>query len=182
MVALYGSNYPAFAGMAGPPVPPLQQMFADIAVAAGCTPERRHRLVAAALVPYLDLPDLLRDISCPCSPDRYIRHLLHAGENYTVLAIVWRPGQMSPVHGHRTWCALGIHRGSMTEMHFGADAQGPVPRSCAQLKVGDISHAPPEPDAIHRLANLGTETAISIHVYGARHDRLGHEVNHVWAA
>ena len=30
-------------------------------------------------------------------------------------------------------------------------------------------------------ANLGTETAISIHVYGARFDQLGHAVNRVWA-
>jgi 3-mercaptopropionate dioxygenase len=182
MVALHGSNDPALAGMTEPSLPLLQQMFADIAVAVAGEPERRHRLVAAALVPYLNVPELLQDMSCPCSPDRYVRHLLHAGETYSVLAIVWRPGQMSPVHGHRTWCALGIHRGSMTEMHFGTGSQLPIARSSAQLAVGDISHAPGEPDAIHRLANLGTETAISIHVYGARHDRLGDAVNHVWAA
>jgi predicted metal-dependent enzyme (double-stranded beta helix superfamily) len=182
MISLRGSDYPTFAGIAEQPVPPLQQMFADIAVAAACAPERRHRRVAAALLPYLDLPDLLQDVPCPCSPERYIRHLLHAAEDYTVLALVWRPGQMSPVHGHRSWCALGIHRGSMTEMQFTPGVQGPVPRSCVQLEIGDISHAPPEPDAIHRLANLGTETAISIHVYGARYDRLGQEVNQVWAA
>jgi 3-mercaptopropionate dioxygenase len=48
--------------------------------------------------------------------------------------------------------------------------------------VGDASHAVAAPDVIHRLANLGTETAVSIHVYGARYDRLGEQVNHVWAA
>src|SRR5580698_6158132 len=182
MLGLHGWDHPVFAGAAEQLVSPLQRMFADIALAAASPLAQRHGRVAAALLPYLDLPDLLRDISCPCSPDRYVRHLLHAAEDYTVLALVWRPGQMSPVHGHRSWCALGIHRGSMTEMQFTPGAQGPVPRSCEQLEVGDISHAPPEPDAIHRLANLGTETAISIHVYGARFDQLGHAVNRVWAA
>jgi predicted metal-dependent enzyme (double-stranded beta helix superfamily) len=70
----------------------------------------------------------------------------------------------------------------MTETLFALDADQPAPRASTQLQVGDISHAPAEPGAIHRLANLGTETAISIHVYGARFDRLGHAVNRIWAA
>lgn len=182
MIGLHGRDHLAFAGATEQLLSPLHQMLADIALAAVCLPERRHRRVASALLPYLGLPDLLRDIPCPCSPDGYVRHLLHSAEDHTVLALVWRPGQMSPVHGHRSWCALGIHRGSMTETHFTLGSRGPVPRTCAQLEVGDISHAPPDPGAIHRVANLGTETAISIHVYGARYDRLGHEVNQVWAA
>jgi predicted metal-dependent enzyme (double-stranded beta helix superfamily) len=164
------------------PVPsPLQRLIAEIAVAAASAPSRRHRAVAAALQPYLGVPDLLRDTACPCAPDRYVRHLLHAGADHTVLALVWRPGQMSPVHGHRSWCALGIHRGTMVETSFALGDPGPVPRGCTQRKIGNISHAPADPNAIHRLANLGTETAISIHVYGARFDRLGEQVNHVWA-
>jgi 3-mercaptopropionate dioxygenase len=182
MIGVHGHDRLAFAVAPEQFVSPLQQMFADIALAAASPLERRHRRVAAALLPYLDLPDLLRDVACPCSPDRYVRHLLHAAEDHTVLALVWRPGQMSPVHGHRSWCALGIHRGSMTETQFSLGSHGPVPRTCVQLDVGNISHGPAEPDAIHRLANLGTETAISIHVYGARYDRLGHEVNQIWAA
>jgi predicted metal-dependent enzyme (double-stranded beta helix superfamily) len=164
-----------------PPLPPLQRLIAEIERATANPLVRRHRAVAAALQPYLGMPDLLRDIPCPCSPDRYVRHVLHAGLEHTVLALVWRPGQMSPVHGHRSWCALGIHQGYMTETLFAPGQPDPVPRSCAQRRVGNISHAPADPNAIHRLANLGTETAISIHVYGARHDRLGDQVNHVWA-
>jgi hypothetical protein len=46
-----------------------------------------------------------------------------------------------------------------------------------------VSHAPADPAAaIHRLANLGTETAISIHVHGARYDQLGEQVHRVWLA
>ena len=182
MIGLQGLDRGSFPRTAALLVSPLQQMIADVAVAAASPLDRRHRRVASALLPYLDQQDLLRDVATPCSPDRYVRHLLHAAEDHTILALVWRPGQMSPVHGHRSWCALGIHRGSMTETQFTLGARGPVPRTCAQLEVGDISHAPPDPGAIHRVANLGTETAISIHVYGARYDRLGHEVNHVWAA
>jgi predicted metal-dependent enzyme (double-stranded beta helix superfamily) len=49
-----------------------------------------------------------------------------------------------------------------------------------QLREGALSHAPAG-GAIHRVANLGTEIAISIHVYGVPYDRLGHDVNDVRA-
>jgi 3-mercaptopropionate dioxygenase len=169
-------------GTVPPHVSPLQRLFVDVGLAAASPLSIRHAAVGAALEPYLKVPDLLSDVACPASPDRYMRHLLHAGRDYTILALVWEPGQMSPVHGHRSWCALGIHRGCMTESFFGLAHQAPVPRGCAQRNVGDVSHSPADPAAIHRLANLGTETAISIHVYGARYDQLGAQVNHVWAA
>lgn len=38
---------------------------------------------------------------------------------------------------------------------------------------------PPEED-IHRVTNAGTDTAISIHVYGADIGRLGSSINHVF--
>lgn len=166
----------------GSSVSPLRRLFADIDLAATVPLHWRHRAVAEAMQPYLRLPDLLRGLSCPCSPDRYVRHLLHAAPEHTVLALVWRPGQMSPVHGHRSWCALGIHQGHMVETLFVPGQDGPVPTGCAQLAVGDISHGPAAPEAIHRLANLGTATSISIHVYGAPYDRLGDQVNHIWAS
>src|SRR3954453_15546782 len=83
----------------------LQQMLQDIDLAAATALAWRHLAVAAALQPYLGHPDLLCGVECPCSSERYVRHLLHAGTQHTVLALVWRPGQMSPFHGHRSWCA-----------------------------------------------------------------------------
>lgn len=69
----------------------------------------------------------------------------------------------------------------MVETFFSPGTQGVVPRGCVQRREGDVSYAPADPNAVHRLANLGTETAISIHVYGAQYDRLGDQVNQVWA-
>jgi 3-mercaptopropionate dioxygenase len=166
----------------GPSISPLPQLFADIDLAATSPLRSRHRAVAAALPPYLGRPDLLHGVACPCPPDRYVRHLLHAGREHTVLVLVWRPGQMSPVHGHRSWCALGIHSGHMVETLFTPGHLGPRPHGCTSLTVGDVSDGPAGPDAIHRLANLGTATAISIHVYGARYDRLAENLNRVYAA
>jgi predicted metal-dependent enzyme (double-stranded beta helix superfamily) len=164
----------------------LDDLRIDVAAAVAGPLAQRHCRVAEALAPYLGRPDLLSASACQCSPDRYLRHLLHAAHDYTILALVWRPRQMSPVHGHRTWCAFGLHQGWMVESFYhpetkGGEAQAGEPQGCAPRRAGDISHSAAEPNAAHRLANLGTKTAISIHVYGAPYDRLGAEVNQIWS-
>jgi hypothetical protein len=76
---------------------PLAGMLNDVARAVtgpiGC----RDRDVAAALAPYLGRLGLLDGVACPGGSEKYTRHLLHAGAGYSVLALVWRPRQMSPV-------------------------------------------------------------------------------------
>lgn len=166
---------------AGNAAPSLQRMLADVALAAQAPLALRDGAVAAALAQHVADPGLLRGIACPCARERYARHLLYAADGYSVLAIAWRPGQMSPVHGHRTWCAVGFARGWLAETFFRRGTSGPVPVACVQRRPGDVSHAAADPDAIHRIANLGTEDAVSIHVYGAAFDRIGQDVNQVWA-
>ena len=161
----------------------LSAMLDAIAIAAGGDVGARHVQVAEALAPYLGLADLLAGRDCPCNPQRYMRHLLHNNveAGYAVVAIVWEPGQMSPVHGHRTWCALGVHRGWLAETFFARDGQAVKPTGCTPRGPGAVSHATADLDAIHRLANLGTEEAISIHVYGVGFDDFGEGVNEVYA-
>jgi predicted metal-dependent enzyme (double-stranded beta helix superfamily) len=167
----------------------LARMLGDVADAAIAPLAERDRIMAAVLAAHLHQPELLEGIACPCNPARYTRHLLHADPagGYAVVAIAWRPGQMSPVHGHRTWCALGIVNGLLTETLFRLEAgagEGEIvrPVTCIARRPGDVSHAPASRNAIHRLANLGTEEAVSIHVYGVSYDDFGDGVNHVWAA
>ena len=74
--------------------------------------------VAEVLAAAAAAPDLLDGVDYTPSPARYARILLRDRRTYCVLALVWSPGQMSPVHGHRTWCALAVHRGALTETHF----------------------------------------------------------------
>jgi len=146
-------------------------------------PPRIDRHLAEILGAYVGEPDLLSGIACPADETRYARHLLHAGDLYSVLAIVWMPGQMSPVHGHKTWCALGVHLGTLTEALFRpASGGGWGLDRVVQRHPGAVSHMPENAPLSHRVANLGTTTAISIHVYGAAFDRLGREVNRIWAS
>jgi predicted metal-dependent enzyme (double-stranded beta helix superfamily) len=162
-------------------VPSLTMMRADIdrAVRATACPDPAR--IAAALSPYLDDPDLLHGIVCRCDPARYTRHLLGEGDGYCILGIAWRPGQMSPVHAHKAWCALGVHRGWLVESFFDAAAGTARPVGCRPLGIGATSHTPADAAAIHRIANVGVADALSIHVYGASYDRLGADVNLVLA-
>ncbi|MBO1074500.1 cysteine dioxygenase family protein [Roseomonas marmotae] len=159
-------------------------MLNDIEDAVTAGGHDRPRRIAAALQPYLGRPDLLPlEVRRSC-PQGYIRHLLHANpkQHYAVVALVWRPGQMSPVHAHLTWCALGVHHGVLTEGFYEPPEGNELPRhkECRLQPVGSTSHGPADLHLIHRLANLGSSEAISIHVYGADFDRFGQEVNHIF--
>jgi predicted metal-dependent enzyme (double-stranded beta helix superfamily) len=154
----------------------LDAMLDAIAEAASTPLPQRPAAVAAAIARHAAQPNLLAGRDCPCNPDRYIRHLLGEGPGYAVVALVWRPGQMSPVHAHRTWCALGVHAGTLTE-HFFTSGTPPRPSAAILRRPGETSHGGADPDLIHRIANCSAETAISIHVYGVAHDELAQGVN-----
>jgi predicted metal-dependent enzyme (double-stranded beta helix superfamily) len=162
---------------------PLDTMLAGIAQAARGPLAQRPAAVAEAIGAFAAHDDLLAGKDCPCCPDRYIRHLLHsdAEAGYAVVALVWRPGQMSPVHGHRTWCAFAVHAGVLTETYY-APGEPPVPQATKLLRPGEGSHGAADPALIHRLANLSCRTAISIHCYGVAFDRFGNDVNEIHAA
>ncbi|MFD1109293.1 cysteine dioxygenase family protein [Pseudoroseomonas ludipueritiae] len=159
-------------------------MLADIHHAVAGDAPGCPRRVAAAIHAYLHDPELLDGIACPSCPNGYIRHLLHADSSgrYAVVALVWRPGQMSPVHAHRTWCALGVHRGVLSEAFYDLPEGNSSPCQTATLLRGQgaVSFGPADLRTIHRLANLGTAEAVSIHVYGASFDRFGQDVNHLF--
>ncbi len=161
----------------------IATLIEAVADAAATARDQRHRAVGQALAPFLGDPDLLDGIPCPCGPDRYTRHLLHEDRRggWAMVAIAWLPGQRSPVHGHRTWCAFGVHDGVLEERHFTLEAEGPVLRSAAARRVGATSAGPADIALIHQLANVSSAPALSIHVYGVGFDRFGDGVNHVYA-
>jgi predicted metal-dependent enzyme (double-stranded beta helix superfamily) len=117
------------------------------------------------------------------SHDNYARHVLHgdAAGRFSILSIVWNPGQMSPIHAHLTWCAVAVYRGTLIETLFRADATGstPVALRTVTRTAHTLSFDWPL-TAIHRVANEGAETAISIHVYGLGRDRITSGVNRIY--
>ena len=115
--------------------------------------------------------------------ESYARHVLHSDPDrrYTVLALVWREGQASPVHAHHAWCAYTVASGELFEERFSYDAacQGAVAVDSGLKRTGDGGCGRAGVDQIHRIRNNHSETAISVHVYGVPATELRHGVNNV---
>ncbi|MEV4191115.1 cysteine dioxygenase family protein [Streptomyces toxytricini] len=153
----------------------------------GLTPEQTAHQVCECVAPHLGAPDLLTPEQCEGSPDRYRQHVLHAEPDgsFSVVALVWLPGQETTIHDHVSWCVAGVHQGQEGELRYRL-----VPAtetSAARLTatetvvngVGDVCGFAP-PGDIHKVRNSCGTKAISIHVYGADVARLGSSVRRVY--
>jgi predicted metal-dependent enzyme (double-stranded beta helix superfamily) len=122
------------------------------------------QLVAEQLSRHLPAPGVLTAEQRLGSPDGYRDHTLHVEPDgsFSIVALVWRPGQLTRIHDHVTWCTFGVIQGVEHEELFDADLNL-IGRSTNH--TGDVSGFAP-PGDIHRVHNTGAETAISIHVYG----------------
>jgi predicted metal-dependent enzyme (double-stranded beta helix superfamily) len=130
------------------------------------------QLVADQLRRHLPTPDdVLTAEQQLGSADEYVGHTLHVepGGSFSIVALVWRPGQLTRIHDHVTWCTFGVIQGVEHEELFDADLNL-IGRS--DNHVGDVSGFAP-PGDIHRVHNTGAETAISIHIYGTDVTRIG---------
>jgi predicted metal-dependent enzyme (double-stranded beta helix superfamily) len=137
------------------------------------------RLVATELERHLPTPDVLTDGQRIGDPRRYRSYPIHTEPDgsFSVVALVWRPGQVTPIHDHVTWCVFAVIQGVEHEELFVLDQE----RDClleAGTKTndtGDVSGFAP-PGDIHRVRNVGDDTAISIHIYGTDVSRIGSSV------
>jgi predicted metal-dependent enzyme (double-stranded beta helix superfamily) len=141
--------------------------------------QQTAQLVAAELRRHLPSPEILTAEQRVGDPETYKSHLLHVepGGAFSIVALVWRPGQVTPIHDHVTWCVFGVLQGVEYEEIFRLDEQG----ECL-LQAGDNSNVTGEvsgfapPGDIHRVRNVGEGTAISLHIYGTDVSRIGSSV------
>ncbi|GAA0841808.1 cysteine dioxygenase family protein [Streptosporangium amethystogenes subsp. fukuiense] len=122
--------------------------------------------VADLLRERLPSPEILTEEERLGDPDGYIGHTLHAEEGFSIVAVVWRPGQRTAIHDHIAWCVFGVLRGVEYETLYRdhGDHLAEIGRTANQ--TGEVSGFAP-PGDIHRVHNTGDETAISLHIYGA---------------
>jgi predicted metal-dependent enzyme (double-stranded beta helix superfamily) len=90
-------------------------------------------------------------------PEHYRQHLLHVSPDrrLSVVALVWLPGQRTPIHDHVSWCVVGVYEGRERETRYRA------------IEQGDKRWLEP---------TGSDEPTISIHVYGADIERLGSSI------
>ena len=109
----------------------------------------------------------------PPGDQKYSRHLVHADpeDRFSLLALVWRPGQGTPIHDHPSWGVLGVASGRMKFVNYGeerVDGQRCLmPIETFIGSAGSVGTVFPPHIDIHRMANADpNEIAISLHAYG----------------
>lgn len=159
--------------------------------------ERTSLEVADRLAPFLGRDDLLTPEQRTASDDGYTQHVIHVeeGGEFSVVSLVWLPGQDTPVHDHVSWCVPGVHQGREAEIHYrGVTGDGANPEASGRVReveylveerettntAGDVTALTP-PGDIHRVWNPGPDKAISIHVYGADIDALGSSIRRCYS-
>lgn len=131
---------------------------------------RMHDLIAAA-------DDFLKPQHLLSDPEHYSRNaiLVSPDTSLSLYALVWLPGQWTPVHDHGSWGVVGVVRGMLQERSYirldpdrDADQGIELVRGGVMLLTpGTVSSFVPNPDQIHvtGVANDGPPT-ISLHLYG----------------
>jgi len=118
------------------------------------------------------------------SPDAYQTHLIAVAPSrkFSLLSLVWLPGQVTAIHDHICWCVVGVLQGVEREQRFSLRAEDDgarwlAPLSEETLTLGNVSVLVPPDENIHRVANAGEQLAISLHVYGADIGVMGSSIN-----
>lgn len=146
--------------------------------------------IAELLPALLANPDLLeaehRTVPSGCP---YGRHTLYQcpRDRFTVMAMVWPAGVVSPVHDHLTWCAFGIYEGTLRESRFRPEPGGTAERPLARLtgtfirRPGEAASLPLAAPDIHAMSNPTGQAVLSVHVYGGNAAKQGPNLKRVYA-
>ena len=105
--------------------------------------------------------------------NKYAQYLLYKPEDeaFSIVAFVWGPGQVAPVHDHLTWGLVGVLQGSIEESRYQLVQDDNGNKRIEKVKVaqaneGDITFVYPPNADIHSVVNHSDKQAITIHVYG----------------
>jgi 3-mercaptopropionate dioxygenase len=107
----------------------------------------------------------------------YTRNLVfdEADASLSLYAIVWRPGQWTPVHDHGSWGVVGVVEGVLEERSYvrlNADRSADEGIDLARggtllLQRGSVTSFVPNPDHIHVTGVPADRArALSLHLYG----------------
>lgn len=156
-------------------------LMAEIGAACDGPPEAMGERITRALGAIAAIPGLLSaELRAPRA-GCYARHPIASDPagRFTLLSLVWSPGQFSPPHAHDTWCAYAVVENQLSETLYDFDPRSgsATASGAAYREPGYACFAPAGLEQIHRLGNGGDVPAISLHVYGVDGSRVATHVN-----
>lgn len=139
------------------------------------------RAVAELLQPYLHLNGFLTAEQLEPDEIKYRQHILHVEPDgsFSVVALVWLPGQATPIHDHVSWCVVGVHQGEEHETVYeiaGGEADPHLVATGRTVSPAGTVVALVPPGDIHHVTNRGQDLAVSLHIYGADISVLGSSI------
>ena len=159
---------------------PLQAFIPEATARSRAQPDPADCVLALAPL-MLDLLEQANTFLQPqhyrSSAEGYTRNLIFDGgdASLSLYALVWLPGQWTPVHDHGSWGVVGIVEGILEERSYvrvspdrGADRDIELARGgTVLLRHGAVTSFVPNPDHIHVTGvPADRPRAVSLHLYG----------------
>jgi 3-mercaptopropionate dioxygenase len=166
----------------------LEQFIAASAALARAHPEPADCVTAIAPLMHALLAHaegFLEPQHLRADPHHYARNAIYVSpdQDLSLYAIVWTPGQWTPVHDHGSWGVVGVLRGVLEERSYirtgahdaavrNADAGIELQRGGVILiGGGSVTSFVPNPDHIHVTGvSADRPQAVSLHLYGRNMD------------
>jgi predicted metal-dependent enzyme (double-stranded beta helix superfamily) len=151
------------------------------AVRSGGSWQEASDRVVRALRDRLPGPGLISPEQLAGDPSGYQTHLVHAEPDgsFSVVVMVWLPGQRTMIHDHLTWCCTAVLAGTEYEEVYALRGDRLEVVGANANPVGTVSGFAP-PGDIHQVTNVGDTVAVSMHVYGTDISRVGSSVRRVY--
>jgi 3-mercaptopropionate dioxygenase len=171
-----------------PPPAPLARFIEamDRGVTTSDDPAALAAQASAELADLLAHPEAIGEEHRVSSADCYRQHVVHVHPEgrYSLVALVWRPGQATPIHDHRCWCVVGVLEGEEEERRYHLvehdGQQVLVLKGSRRNGQGAISSLVPPEENIHMVSNSSGELTLSLHVYGDDIAQCGSSINHIF--
>ena len=164
--------------------PPLQDFIAQASAKSRDASDPADCVLAIAPL----MLDLIAHAATFLQPQHYRADPLHYARNLiydapdaslSLYALVWQPGQWTPVHDHGSWGVVGVLEGVLEERSFarlspdrGANQSIALARGgVVLLGPGAVTSFVPNPDHIH-ITGVPAERlrVVSLHLYGRMMD------------
>ncbi len=107
------------------PTSQLTDLIAGVRSAVDSHADWSHTadLVTEQLRRHLPTVDVLTAEQQAGAPEHATSHTLHVEPDgtFSIIAVIWRPGQLTRIHDHLTWCVFGVIQGVEHEELYDAE-------------------------------------------------------------
>lgn len=155
----------------------------DNLVAGSDDPHHVAEACGRHLAELLEHPECLAPTHRQPDDEAYRQHVVHVHPEgrYSIVSLVWLPGQATPIHDHRCWCVVGVLKGREREERFSLHAEGDdewlADEGATLYDPGQVCCLVPPVEDIHRVVNAADDVSISLHIYGADIATVGTSIN-----